>query len=882
MLEFFKRLFRGRMGLLPAAGDSLRTALAEQHRAEMDQPRSAAHVEEKLRHSEEFFRLLVEGVLEYAIYMLDPGGRVVTWNSGARRIKGYTAEEIIGQHFSRFYPPEEAAAGRPQQELEIASAVGKYEEEGWRVRKDGSRFFASIVLTAMRDEHGNLRGFAKVTRDITERKHAEDIAHRLLVEEAARRAAEASAIEARRAQRQEREQREQLRVTLASIGDGVIVTDTVGVVTFLNPVAQLLTGWDLPDAAGESLERIFQIVNEQTRQPAENPVGKVLRDGIIVGLANHTILIARDGTVRPIDDSAAPIKDDQGRIIGVVLVFRDVTDRRRLEHRRSARLAITGVLSEASTVQNAAGGILQAVCESLEWQVGALWLVDRTSWELRCVETWHVPGIHLDAFLEASRRKTFLPGVGLPGRIWASGQPAWIPDLNRDTNFPRGPIALQEGLHGAFGFPILLGKEVLGVIEFFSHEVREPDEDLLEMVGTISGQIGLFIERKRAEEQLRQQNEELATAARQKDEFLAMLAHELRNPLGPIRTALHVMKMPGASSEAVAEARELTERQVRHLVRLVDDLLDVSRIMRGRIELRKEPVEVANIVASAVETARPVLDARGQELIVALPEGPVWLEADPTRLTQVLGNLLTNAAKFSRQPSEVRLTVEQRGMEVWLRVRDRGVGISPALLPRIFDLFVQGDQSLERSAGGLGIGLTVARRLVEMHGGTIEAHSEGTGKGSEFIVRLPALADSARREAARRAGGLPASTVPRRILVVDDNVDAAESIGTLLRLWGHEVRLAHTGPEALEAAGVYHPEVVVLDIGLPGINGHEVARRLRQQPGTERTVLVALTGYGQDEDRRRSMEAGFDHHLTKPVQPETLEELLAAIGSTPA
>jgi two-component system CheB/CheR fusion protein len=324
----------------------------------------------------------------------------------------------------------------------------------------------------------------------------------------------------------------------------------------------------------------------------------------------------------------------------------------------------------------------------------------------------------------------------------------------------------------------------------------------------------------------------------------------------------------------------MTERQVQQLVRLVDDLLDVSRIMRGRIELRKEAVALAAVIATAVETAQPVLDAHGQELIVRVPPEPLTLEADPTRLAQVIGNLLNNAAKFSPHAGRVWLSAERQGDAAVLRVRDEGAGIPPDLLPHVFDLFVQGDKSLERSQGGLGIGLTVVRRLVGLHGGRVTAHSAGPGRGSEFVVYLPLLRQ-APKEQAGPAGELSASAAPaRRVLVVDDNVDAAESMAMLARLWGHDVHVAHTGPEALQAAEKCRPDVIVLDIGLPGLSGYDVARQLRQRPDFHRTVLVAVTGYGQDEDRRRSGQAGFDHHLTKPVAPAALQRVLATADAS--
>ena len=382
-------------------------------------------------------------------------------------------------------------------------------------------------------------------------------------------------------------------------------------------------------------------------------------------------------------------------------------------------------------------------------------------------------------------------------------------------------------------------------------------------------------ERKQLERELRQRLADLAEADRQKNEFLAMLAHELRNPLAPMRNALHLMKMPGADGNVVKMSRDVMERQLHQLVRLVDDLLDVSRIIRGRIDLRREPVDLSVAVARAVETAQPVVDAHGHHLSVSLPDPPVLVEADPMRLAQVIANLLTNAAKYTEKAGQIFLGVAREGDEAVIRVCDTGLGISAAFLPHVFDLFSQGDRSLARSQGGLGIGLTLVRRLVEMHGGSVSAASEGAGRGSEFTVRLPALSKERTAEFLG-AGTSPRTTaaLQRRVLVVDDNVDAADSIAVILQMSGFDVRCVYDGLSVLQVADSYGPDVIVLDIGLPGMSGYDVARELRKRPRFRDTPLVALTGYGQDEDRRQSREAGFDHHLTKPVDPQALQTLI--------
>ena len=389
-------------------------------------------------------------------------------------------------------------------------------------------------------------------------------------------------------------------------------------------------------------------------------------------------------------------------------------------------------------------------------------------------------------------------------------------------------------------------------------------------------------ERKRLEEELRRRAEDLAGADRRKDQFLAMLAHELRNPLAPIRNAVELMRQVETLDPAFQPSREMVERQVKHLARLVDDLLDVSRITQGSIRLRKEAVELGTVIERAIEATRPLIDSRAHDLRVQLPTDPIHLEADPTRLEQILANLLNNAAKYTMPGGQIRVTAAVEGGEAVVRVRDNGIGVPPDVLERVFEPFVQSEGSLARSEGGLGIGLTLVRSLVEMHGGSVEANSPGLGQGSEFVVRLPARLPaelSAGRTAPMPDLEVPFSSRGLRVLVVEDNVDAAESLAALLRLWGHEVRMVHDGLEALDAAREQHPEVVLLDIGLPGLDGYQVAKRLREDSSMDGALLVAMTGYGQPEDRRRSREAGIHHHFVKPVEPFVLRTLLSNLGA---
>jgi PAS domain S-box-containing protein len=824
----------------------------------------------EFRASEERFRLLVEGTKDCAIVMLDASGRIESWNPGAESIKGYRADEIIGQSYSRFFTEEDARTGKPQHILELAVAQEEYEEEAWRVRKDGSRFWASVLVTALKDKEGKLRGFAKITRDVTARKNAEEQARRLAEERAARQAAEAAGEIIR-------QQQQQLKVTLDSIGDAVIATDALGRITLLNPVARRLTGWDGEEAVGQPLPTVFNIKNELTGRPAENPVGRVLREGVVVGLANHTALTARDGTVRPVEDSAAPIKDETGKTLGVVLVFHDVTERRRGE--QTARF-----LAEASAVLAALGDFhrtLQKVAR-LAVPFFADWcVVDmlETDGSLSRVAMAHADPVRLQWARDRIRR--FAPDPQAAQGVWSvlrTGQSYLVPDITE--SFLSETVRDQElqsitralGLRSYIAVPIQLRAKVMGVMTFVAAESgrRYAPADLT-VAQDLGQRVGIALENTHLYRELQETD-------RRKDDFLAMLAHELRNPLAPIRNAVHILRQRDVDDDTASRVKEMMERQLQHLARLVDDLLDMSRITRGMIELRREPVAIATIVARAVETAQPEIDAQGHHLHIALASQPLWVDGDPIRLTQVLSNLLTNSAKYMERSGDIWLSAEQQEQEVVLCVRDAGVGIAPELLPHIFDLFVQAERGLGRTKGGLGIGLTLVRRLVEMHGGKICARSEGLGKGSEFIVRLPVLAPGRELSDIQVNANDVETKEPiprRRVLVVDDHPDAAESLAMLLRISGQEVHIAHDGTSALEIAQSYQLDMIFLDIGMPVMDGYEVARRLRQMSSGRDVFLVALTGWGQEDDRRRSTVAGFDFHLVKPVEPDILTELLA-------
>ena len=753
------------------------------------------------------------------------------------------------------------------------------------------------------------------------------------------------------------------RATLAHIGDAVIATDADGRITFLNPVAETLTGWTLKDAAGVSSEEVFKIVDGENRQAIESPAIRALQNGVIVGLEQKTVLLAKDGTERPIgpvDDSAVPIRNHQGELAGVLLVFRDISEldlkEKHLQDALTYADNIIATMREPFVVLDSSLRIKTAnrafyhTFDTKKEDTESQFLCDLGNGQ------WNIPRLMtlLEEVLSNSHpihdfeMEHDFPAIGKKFMLLnasrfqsVNSQPEMILLAIEDiSERKQTEVAVQTSevryrrlFESAKDGILILDAKTLKIIDANSYMTELLGYTYEEFLGKELWEIGLFAdkqasqaayqelqqkgyirydhlpletksgekaqvefvsnvyevnhrpvaqcnirdisERSRLEQRLKEQTEALADLHRRKDEFLAMLSHELRNPLAPISNAVHLLRLGKNEEPLQQKACAIIERQLAQLTRLVDDLMEVSRITTGRVQLRLERVIVSGIVERAVETARPLIDQLGHELTVSMPPHPIWLQADASRLEQVIVNLLNNAAKYTEEGGHIWLTVEEDGTECVLTVRDSGVGIAAELQPRIFDLFTQAERSLDRSQGGLGIGLALVQRLVEMHGGKVAVVSI-LGQGSEFIVRLPMLltaepqATSSPTETAKPTG--PSF----RVLVVDDNVDSAESLALLLEESGHEVWTAHDGPTALQAVIDNRPDVVLLDIGLPGMDGNEVAKRIRQQPKLKNVVLVAMTGYGQESDRKRSQEAGFDHHLVKPVELAALEKLLAA------
>jgi PAS domain S-box-containing protein len=813
-----------------------------------------------LHDSEERYRRLLSGLRDYAVFMLDREGRVISWNAGAEHVIGYRSDEIIGHNFSCIRTPEDIERRLHDEELRLALDGGDFHDEGWRVRSDGSRFWAEVYTAPLHDEAGNLRGFSKVIRDVSGRKHA--------------------------------------------------------------------------------------------------------------------------------------------------------------ERRLVAQHSVTRILAEAETLGEATRRILPAVCGSLIWQVGALWTVDRQAGVTRCIEVWHAPDVAVPAFEAMTREITFAPGVGLPGRVWADRQAHWVANVVTDPNFPRALVAAREQLHSAVAFPILLGAEVLGVIEFFNAAIQQPDADLLDMFAAIGSQIGQFIERKRAEQAVRQSEarktamlesaldavitidqtgiilecnpaaeqtfglartemigkemaellipphmraahrqglahylatgegpllgkrvevpalhatrgefsievsitripldgapmftayvrditerkraeEERArllareraaradaeSANRMKDEFLASVSHELRTPLSAILAWSGLLRTGRLDAATSGRALETIERSTKLQAQLIGDLLDISRIVTGKLRLNVRPIELGPIVEAAIEAVRPAAEAKAIRIEPPREATVGPISGDPDRVQQILWNLLSNAVKFTSRGGCIRVELERTESRAQIRVSDTGKGISADFLPYVFDRFRQADSSSTRAHGGLGLGLAIVRHLVELQGGTVEAESPGEGHGATFRVSLPLLA--VQRDEADQPSETGLHHTPAldgvRVLVVDDEGDARDYISFILEQRGADVTAAASVREALETLERIHPDVLLSDIGMAGEDGYALIRRVRALDVTQGGEIpaAALTAYARNEDRSRALSAGYQLHVAKPVDPVELIAVVAQLA----
>jgi PAS domain S-box-containing protein len=576
---------------------------------------------------------------------------------------------------------------------------------------------------------------------------------------------------------------------------------------------------------------------------------------------------------------AVPILDSEGRVREWIGAVNDIGDRRRIESQLETQNRALEALAAGCSLED----VLACVAHGVEAQtVGArcsIMLVHE-----RRLRTGAAPSLPRE-YVAAVEGLAIGPGVGSCGDAAHAGRPMVAVDIAKHPNWEGGrQLALLHGLRSCWSTPILsrIG-EVLGVFAVYHDRPYEPSPEDFRIVEAATLIAGIAIEQRRSDQALRARNQELLDVDRRKDLFLAMLGHELRNPLEPLQLVHHLMDLRVDDPGAIRQLGDIIERQTRQLTRLVDDLLDVSRITRGAIELRRETVSVQSIVSRALESLRVRIAERRQRLDVGLPEQPAWLDADPIRMIQVMSNLLDNASKYTDPGGEIFVSVRVTGGEVVITVRDTGVGMQPEIVDSAFQLFTQANTSLARSQGGLGIGLTLVRNLVEMHGGRVSASSPGLGLGSEFVVRLPLAREGAPEAETHKATDLGERRASRkRVLIVEDNDDTAKTLEMALVGSGFDVNVAKDGRQALAVARAFLPDISLIDIGLPGMDGYEVARRLRAEKPTEKLHLIAITGYGQEQDRERALQAGFDRHLVKPFDLDTvLLELSPESGPQP-
>ncbi len=811
--------------------------------------------QEVLRASEERYRQLV-GLLPVAVYTCDaPSGVITFHNQRAAELWGRTPK--LGETDERFcgsfrlWRRDGSLLTHDQTPMAIALRSGQAfrNQDVIIERPDGSRIDVLVNIDPIFDAQGKIIGAINAFQDTTALKSTQE-------------ALRASELRYR-------------QIFEQSI-DGVFVATRDGRYVDVSPSGCEMLGMTREEVLSSTFNDVLvpEDIEHIPAAVAEFADGKV----------HHTEwrFKRKDGSVFIGEVSGRELPD--GKLQGIV---RDITERKRAEaalresERRLAseleamnRLhALTIRVMNAQNLTTALEDVLVNAVATCQADFGCIQLYDARTQELEMV-TQHGFG---DEFLDHFRIVRGDEGSACSQAL-KFGERIMIDDVNVDPAFaPHRQIAAAAGFRAVQSMPLKTHDlRIVGVLSThfrIPHRISDRDQRMLDLYARLAADM---IERFRIQQSLKE-------ADRRKDEFLATLAHELRNPLAPICNGLQLIRL-SASKEAQFEAIIIMERQLQQMVRLVDDLLDVARISRNKLELRKEPVDLESVVRSAVETSRPLIEALRHELEISLPAAPIMLEADPVRLAQAFSNLLNNAAKYSEQGSRISLTAEQQDGELIVNVRDTGIGIEADKLVRIFEMFVQGDGLEERSQGGLGVGLALVQRLIEMHGGRVEARSEGSGKGSEFILRLPLIVTAAPEVAHTKDEHLrPAMQLARRILVVDDNRDSAESMAMMLEIMGYDVAMAHDGLEAIGVARTFKPDVAFLDLGMPRLNGYEAARSIREQQWGKQIKLVALTGWGQEEVKRRTQEAGFDAHIVKPIDFNQLEELVADMddGASP-
>src|SRR5688500_2673423 len=760
------------------------------------------------------------------LHVVGPDGTILNANQAELDLLGYSREEYVGRNIAEFHA-DAPVIREILARLGAGDTIRDYEA---RLRcRDGS--IKHVLITSnVRFDAGRFVNTRCFTRDITAQKRVDELSA-------------------------------QTADYLEGLMEGFVAYDQDWLMTYMNAAAERLLGRRRAEVLGKTWHQAFP-------HAVGNPVDRMYQR-VMTTRTGERMDFYYPHYRRWLEISASPVKNG-----GVAVYFRDVSDRETLNQ-------IGRTLAAELDLERVVQAVTDAATEASGAQFGAFFYnVKNDSGESYTL--YSLSGVPREAFSKFPMPRNtavFAPTFGGTGIVRSE-------DITQDPRYgknaphqgmPQGHLPVRSYL----AVPVISRSgEVLGGL-FFGHEKTAVFTERAErLVAGIAAQAAIAMDNARLYRAERETAAKLRDADRRKDEFLATLAHELRNPLAPIRTGLHLLRITQPGSDSAEQARAMMERQLGHLVRLVDDLLEVSRISRGKIELRRAPIELAAVVLSAVETSRPAIEAARHQLDIGLPARPLIVDADFVRIAQVIANLLNNAAKYTDPGGHIALSVRaeagEAAIEAVISIRDDGVGIPAELLPRVFDMFAQVDRNLDRAQGGLGVGVALARSLVELHGGAIEARSDGPGRGSGFIVRLLA-SEAAPRPA---AGDAPffASVQPaarrRRVLVVDDNVDAAEALGLLLGEMGYEVHIAHGGAAAIEAARAHPPQLVLLDISVPGVDGYSVVRRLREELAFTDVPFIAITGLGREADREKARAAGFNEHLVKPVEPEALRQVL--------
>jgi PAS domain S-box-containing protein len=769
-------------------------------------------------------------------------GIIRSWNTAAEHIFGYTAAEAIGQSILLIIPPELHA-----QEQLILETLRRGERishfETTRLHKSGRRLDIALTVSPVRNAAGDVIGASKIARDVTEQRRS---------------AAQLAAI-------------------VESSDDAIISNGLNGIIQSWNAGATRMFGYSAEEAVGQPIT----LIAPAELEAQEQQVLEHLRRGERVDHYD-TVSVSKDGRRIPISLAISPIRSVDGELVGVSKIARDIGERiqaeqalRASEQRLWDEAYALERMSEWSTrlwrSETLAEGlhiILAANIELLSADKGNVQLLEENGSTLQIAAQRGFEPDFTDHFVAVTSDDT-----SICGRALRRGERVIVEDIERDPDFePHRDMLRQAQCRAVVSTPLVAsGGRLLGILSLHFQTSHRPADPELRRQDLFLRQSCDFIQRCRMEQELRAREEALREADRQKDEFLALLAHELRNPLAPICNAAEVLTRQLTDFPNAHAAVDVIKRQAAQLTRLVDDLLDVARVTRGRIELQRSTLEIDRVVSQALETVEPLLREKQHRISASSSDGPLYVQGDLARLVQCVSNLLTNAVKFTNPGGDIQVQTRLRGDSVCVAVTDNGAGIARELLPRIFDLFVQGQRTLDRAQGGLGIGLPVVKKLMEMHGGRVSAFSAGVGQGATFELCLPRAETpitAATANTTSSAGG-------SRIFIVDDNPDGANSLSLLLELEGHQTEAVHSSQEALERIEAFHPDYALLDIGLPGIDGYELLQRLQQRPALANATFVAVTGYGQAGDRERIRRAGFHAHLVKPVNLPELLRLVA-------